>query len=67
MGEDHEVVFVVASDPGQAKAAARSKWSGSGRGHVDAVRRIDQVDGYELSLLPVEGGSGDRTELLDYN
>jgi Domain of Unknown Function (DUF1543) len=66
MGEDHEVVFVIASDPAQAKSLARSKWSGAGRGHVDAVRRIDQVDGYELSLKKV-GSGGDRTELEDYN
>jgi Domain of Unknown Function (DUF1543) len=66
MGEDHEVVFVVASDAAQAKALARSKWSGAGRGHVDAVRRIDQVDGHELSLTKIEDG-GDRTELEDYN
>lgn len=66
MGEDHEVVFVIAPDPSQAKSLARSKWSGAGRGHVDAVRRIDQVDGYELSLTKVESG-GDRTELEDYN
>jgi Domain of Unknown Function (DUF1543) len=66
MGEDHEVVFVIAPDPAQAKSMARSKWSGAGRGHVDAVRRIDQVDGYVLSLTKVES-SGDRTELEDYN
>ncbi len=66
MGEDHEVVFVIAPDPAQAKSMARSKWSGAGRGHVDAVRRIDQVDGYVLSLTKVESG-GDRTELEDYN
>ena len=66
MGEDHEVVFVAASDPAQAKALARSKWGGSGRGHVDAVRRIDQVDEYVVSLTQVADG-GDRTELEDYN
>lgn len=67
MGEDHEVVFVIASDPVEAKRLARSKWSGAGRGHVDAVRRIDQVDGYEIALTHVDGGGGDRTELEDYN
>ena len=66
MGEDHEVVFVVASDAAEAKALARSKWSGSGRGHVDAVRRLDQVDGFQLSLAKVDEG-GDRTVLDSYN
>jgi len=67
MGEDHEVVFVVAPNPAEAKSLARSKWSGAGRGHVDAVRRIDQIDGYEIALTQVKGDGGDRTELDDYN
>jgi hypothetical protein len=67
MGEDHEVVFVVASGPDQAKGLARSKWRGMGRAHIDAVQRIDQVDGYQLSLTPAADGDGDRTELQDCN
>ena len=65
MGEGHEVVMVVAEDAAQAKALARAKWSGAGRGHVDAVRQIDMVDGFEITL--VKAGSGDRTRLDDYN
>jgi hypothetical protein len=38
-----------------------------GRAHIDAVQRIDQVDGYRLSLTPVDGDDGDRTELMDCN
>lgn len=38
-----------------------------GRGHVDAVRRIDQIDGYEIALTQVDGSGGDRTALEDYN
>ena len=72
MGEDHEVVYVVAPDGGAAKAAAVAKWRGAGRGHVDAVERIDVVDGYEVSLAPAGGGPGkggptDRTALDSYN
>ena len=65
MGEGHEVVMVVAEDPQQAKTVAKAKWSGAGRGHVDAVRQIDVVDGFEVSLAEV--GTGDRMPLDDYN
>ncbi|HEX4220058.1 MAG TPA: DUF1543 domain-containing protein [Acidimicrobiales bacterium] len=67
MGEDHEVVFVVASTPEEAKGLARAKWRGMGRAHIDAVQRIDQVDGYRLSLTQGDRGDGDRTELTDCN
>lgn len=66
MGEDHEVVFVVASDAASAKAAAKLKWTGVGRGHVDAVQRIEVIDGHEVSLVKVSD-QGDRTELDGYN
>jgi hypothetical protein len=65
MGEGHEVVLVVAPDLADAKARAKAKWSGAGVGHVDAVQRIDMVDGFEVSLA--ETGSGDRLTLDDYN
>ncbi|HXA33734.1 MAG TPA: DUF1543 domain-containing protein [Acidimicrobiales bacterium] len=67
MGEDHEVVFVVAAGPEEAKGLARSKWRGMGRAHIDAVQRIDQIDGYQVSLTPVHGEDGDRTELQSGN
>jgi hypothetical protein len=38
-----------------------------GRAHIDAVQRIDQIDGYQLSLTPVGGDDGDRTELESCN
>ncbi len=65
MGEDHELVLVVAGDLAEAKTLARAKWSGTGRGHVDALQQIDMVDGYEISLAEV--GTGDRLTLDDYN
>jgi hypothetical protein len=65
MGEGHEVVVIVAEDLKEAKTKAKAKWSGVGRGHVDALQRIDMVDGYEIGL--VGGGSGDRVVLDDYN
>ena len=58
MGEDHEVVFVVAEDVASARKAAKAKWGGDGRPHVDALTRIDMIDGYALGLE--EAGSGDR-------
>ena len=50
LGEDHEVVFVVAADVKAARKAARPKWTGIGRSHVDAVREITTVDGYRIDL-----------------
>ena len=67
MGEDHEVVFVVAEDGQAAKQAARSKWGGTGRGHVDAVERLDVVDGYHVSLRATGEGPVDRVALDSYN
>jgi hypothetical protein len=65
MGEGHEVVMVVADDLKEAKTRAKAKWSGVGRGHVDALQRIEMVDGFEIALA--ETGSGDRVVLDDYN
>lgn len=67
MGEDHEVVFVVASTSEEAKMLAKAKWSGAGRGHVDAVQRIDVVDGHQVSVGALEDGAGDQGELQSYN
>ncbi len=61
MGEDHEVVLVVAADLKEARRRARAKWRGVGKAHIDAVQRIEQVDGHEITL--VAGGEGDRASL----
>ena len=50
MGEDHEVVFVVAEDMESARRAAKAKWGGDGRPHVDALTRLDMIDGYAVGL-----------------
>ncbi len=65
MGEGHEVVMVVADDEKGARIRAKSKWTGKGRAHVDALQRIDRVDGFEIGLEP--GAEGDRSELYGYN
>lgn len=65
MGEDHEVVFVVADDTTAARNAAQRKWAGGGRAHVDAVTRLDMIDGYAVTLHPA--GSGDATAMEGYN
>jgi hypothetical protein len=65
MGEDHEVVFVVADDVISARRAAMAKWGGDGRAHVDALTRLDMIDGFRIGLA--EGGSGDQTETEGYN
>jgi hypothetical protein len=51
LGEDHEMVFVVATDHRAAKQAARAKWTGTDpKPHVDMVQELDAVDGYEVHL-----------------
>jgi Domain of Unknown Function (DUF1543) len=51
MGEDHEVVFVVAHDVTSARRQARDKWSGDDpKPHVDMVQELDVIDGFEISL-----------------
>jgi len=51
IGEDHEVVFVVAGDVPSARKQARDKWRGDDpKPHVDMVQELDVVDGYEISL-----------------
>jgi len=65
MGEDHEVVFVVAEDMVAAKRAAKEKWGGDGRSHVDALTRLDRIDGYAIGLE--QQGEGDATEFEGYN
>jgi hypothetical protein len=65
MGEDHEVVFVVAEDARSARRAATAKWGGSGRPHVDALTRLVVVDGYAVGLAPK--GEGDTLETEGYD
>ena len=55
MGEGHEVVLVVATDRDDAATRAKAKWRGAPPGHLDALVRIDRVDGYEVSLNEVGG------------
>lgn len=66
MGEDHEVVFVVAEDMKAARTAAKAKWGGGGRPHVDALTRLDRIDGHTITLEAATG-SGDATETEGYN
>ena len=65
MGEDHEVVFVMAEDMVSARRAAAAKWGGDGRAHVDALTRLDMIDGFAVRLEPA--GAGDSTETEGYN
>jgi hypothetical protein len=65
LAEDHETVFVVADDERSAKAAAKAKWSGSGRAHVDALSCVESVDGFRIELQAE--GPAVPTEVVDYN
>jgi len=65
MGEDHEVVLVVAADRDEARAKATAKWRGAPPGHLDALVRVDRVDGHEITLAEV--GGGDVLDAETYN
>jgi hypothetical protein len=52
--EDHEVVLVVAGDLVEARRRARAKWGGPSRPHVDAVRVVNVVDGFAVTLHPTD-------------
>jgi hypothetical protein len=55
IGEDHEVVFVVAEDLSSARKKARAKWGGDDpKPHVDMVQELDVVDGYAISISPTD-------------
>lgn len=65
MGETHEVVFVVGQDLGDVRARARAKWMGAGSAHVDAVQRLDRIDGFDVSVVRA-ASEGDVTDLDSY-
>jgi hypothetical protein len=65
VGEDHEVVFVVAEDTESARRAAKAKWGGDGRPHIDALTRLDVIDGFAVGLEPA--ATGDVIETEGYN
>ena len=65
LAEDHETVFVVAEDERAAKQAAKQRWSGHGRAHVDALTAVESVDGFQIELR--KGAAAPSAELIDYN
>lgn len=50
IGEDHEVVVLVAEDTLDAKNKARAKWKGVGAAHLDMLTEVTTVDGYTIQL-----------------
>jgi hypothetical protein len=62
MGEDHEVVAVVAPDVPTARKTAKAKWRGIGDPHIDAVRELDVVDSHKVVLIHVIGEDSTPTD-----
>ncbi|HEX8002972.1 MAG TPA: DUF1543 domain-containing protein [Mycobacteriales bacterium] len=67
IGEDHEVVLVVAEDEADARAKAKAKWGGAARAHVDAVSRVGVVDGHRVSVTHTGEPDDVRTDDTHYN
>ncbi|MEI7479155.1 MAG: DUF1543 domain-containing protein [Actinomycetes bacterium] len=65
MGEDHEVVFVVAENVAEMKTLAKRKWTGLGRPHVDAYEALRSVDGFDIALVP--GANTNERSITDDN
>lgn len=61
LGEDHEVVLLVARNADEARRCARAKWRGAGSAHVDAIAEVRQVDGHIVRLQPT---SSDTDEII---
>jgi hypothetical protein len=56
-------VFVVDHDDlTDVRGRARAKWRGAGTAHVDAVQRLDRIDGFDVNVLRA-AAEGDHTEL----
>ncbi|KAM3098484.1 DUF1543 domain-containing protein [Phormidesmis sp. 146-35] len=64
LGEDHEVVFVIAGSQKEARTLAKAKWKGIADGiHVDAIQKLDIVDGHRILLTETE--ESDRAKIDD--
>ena len=61
IGEEHEVVLVVADDVKSARAQARAKWQGVSRAHVDAITPVRVIDGHRVELVAT--GEADSFEI----
>lgn len=59
LGEDHEVVAVVAASLVKARNIAKTKWSGVGAAHVALVQHLDVVGGYQVRLQVAPEHCGD--------
>jgi len=47
--EDHQLVFVVAENEVDAAIAAKKKWNVQ-KSHIDGIKKLDTVDGFEIHL-----------------
>ena len=45
------------ADAAEARSKAKARWQGKGKAHIDALQRIERVDGYDVILQP--GLAGD--------
>ncbi len=60
--EDHQLVFVVASNENTARELAKLKWPNAESVHIDGTQLIKQVDGYKI-ILEKGVDSTDKSEI----
>jgi len=46
--EQHDILFGIASTPADLIPQVRSSWPGSGKIHLDGLRKVTNVDGYKI-------------------
>ena len=51
--EPHELVWVVAFTEKQAKQKAKLKWLGHSKVHIDGIKQLSIIDGYNINLTKV--------------
>ena len=62
LGEDHEVVFVIAANQKEARTLAKTKWKGVADGvHIDAIQKLEIIDGHRILLEATE--ESDRAKI----
>ncbi len=64
--EDHHLVFVVAESEIEARTLAKKKWDAE-EVHVDGTQRIEQVDGFKITLEKQDGNSSELSTNSKYS
>ena len=66
--EQHDMFFSIGTSPASLVPEIRAYWPEAGaKLHVDAWRRVSQVDGYDISVVPRSDASSNPVQLFFLN